>query len=79
MKHFVFHIPVLVSVVEEDEDAGGAVVVKDHSRRHLDVHVHAEDLEAASASMEEKLGILLGEDEPPASGEHPSLPYIGPV
>lgn len=79
MKHYVFHVPVLISVYEADEDAGGAVIVKDHSRRHLDIHVHAEDVEAAATSVDEKLQILLGEEAPPESGVGPSVPYIGPV
>lgn len=79
MKHWVFHLPVLISVYEADEDAGGAVLLKDHSRRHLDVHVYADNVEDAATSVDEKLQILLGEEESPESGVGPTIPYIGPV
>ena len=74
MRHFVFHLGLLISEAAPDSDAGGAITVKDVGRQHLDIHVHAESLEEAKDGMAEKLQIILGEDEPPAPP-----PYVGPV
>lgn len=80
MRHFVFHLPILISEAAPDSDAGGAITVKDVGRQHLDVHVYDESVEEATAVFVDKLQILLGDEEPePATLPSPPPPYVGPV
>lgn len=63
MKHFIFHLPVLISekALDPDPDYEGQVTVRDAGRQSFDVHVHAEDLEAAKRAFQNGLRVTVGD------------------
>ncbi len=80
MRHFIFHLPVLISERAEDPEAGGAMTVKDVARQAFDVHVHADDLEAAKRAFQDGLRLSVGEAAGKAAvDEAMRRPYVGPV
>ena len=79
MKHFVFHLPVLISEEVPDSETPDVLVIKDVGRQHMDVHVYAGDLEEAKDLFTDKLQILLGDDPPGEAPPESHRVYVGPV
>jgi hypothetical protein len=75
MRHFIFHIPLLISERAYDPEAN-AHLVKDAGRVHLDLDIMAEDMDRAVVELRTRLQVCFGDDLPP---ETVPRPYVGPV
>lgn len=78
MRHFIFHIPVLISerTPVMPSDYPGQMEVRDVCRQAFDIHVYAADLDRAKEQFQDALKeICHTEGPPPEVG----TPYVGPV
>ena len=76
MRHFYFHMPFIITERVPNEEAPGTTIVVDVGRRHLDVQVHAPDIETAAKLVQEKVSAAF--DDKDLNLEYTG-PYIGPV